>query len=628
MAGASQHGNRNAGRGNSKLMCGIAGSIGKDKISQQRIIAVEEKLSKRGPDASGSFQDEIGNKCAITLIHTRLSIIDLNAHANQPFIKGNIHLVFNGEIYNYKELAEELKTLGANIATNSDTEVLCEAYRYWGASCLEKLEGMWAFALYDSNAGKLLLCRDRFGEKPLFYKKQSNTVYFASEPKALSKLTGEKLTPNYRHVKKYLTNGFRSIFKNNETFFEGVYEVPAASFFEINDKLEIKQSCYWVLQHNEKEYTNEQILTEAKERLVNALKIRMRSDVPLAFCLSGGVDSTALVSLASKYLNKDVYAFSVIDKDKRYNELENIQTTIDELGIKNHFAYTSTNGFLDRMERIVNYHDAPVPTISYYVHNFLSEKISELGYKVAVSGTAADEIFTGYYDHYSFWLAGQIANDNTQHDALIAEWKQSYGKWVNNPLLQDPLRFQKEPEFRQHLYQNREVFNSFLIEPTNDDFYEEQYSSDLLRNRMMNELKHEVVPVILRADDMNSMMYSVENRSPYLDRSLVEFLYSVKNKALIQDGYPKWILREIIAGIAPEKVRTDRQKKGFNASINSLVDKNDPSTKERLLSEGIIFDIVKKQAIEDFFKNDMNDNSSSKYMFNFISTKMFLENYA
>ena len=185
--------------------------------------------------------------------------------------------------------------------------------------------------------------------------------------------------------------------------------------------------------------------------------------------------------------------------------------------------------------------------------------------------------------------------------------------------------FADDPGRRDHLYQNRDLFNSFMIEPIQAPFTEINFTDDLLRCRMLNELCAEVVPPILRADDSNSMRWSIENRAPYLDKELVEFLYSIPSKMLIYRGYPKWFLREAVAGLLPDSVRLDTRKRGFNASIDSILDRSDNQTREHLLSDSPIYEIIRRDAIEKMLDADMNDNSFAKFMFSFVSAKLFLE---
>lgn len=615
-------------------MCGIAGVIGPEPPSPDRIKATLQALGRRGPDAEGSGNYSVGGS-NVTLIHTRLSIIDLDSRANQPFEQDGLVLCYNGELYNYLELRHELEGLGHAFATQSDTEVLLHGYREWGAGCLDKFEGMWAFALLDTANATLVLSRDRFGEKPLFTWKRGQSLYFASEVKALAALSGEKPAVNTDQVLRYLVNGYKCLHKQPRTFFDDIREFPAASVAEVPlgsaEAGEPKPELYWSLSQNASNMTAKDALEGARERLFKSVELRLRADVPLAFCLSGGIDSATLVAIAAMHFGHDIHCFSIIDADERYDESENINVMVDWLGCDHHAVHTSTEGFFPRLQELVAYHDAPVATISYYVHSFLSEAIGEKGYKVAVSGTGADELFTGYYDHYSMWLAAmsRLAEDDPgiDFDALVADWRQGFGAHVQNPLLQDPMTFANDPGQRGHILLDQEFFESFLLRPFHEDFAEQEYSGELLRNRMLNELFHEVVPVILDEDDRNSMFHSVENRSPYLDRPLAEFLNQVPSPHLIDGGFAKWLLRQAGDGLVPDSVRLDKRKRGFNASVDSLINRKDPETRGILMAESPIFDLVSRERMAAFLNEDMTSNSFSKFLFSFVSAKTFLDHH-
>jgi len=603
-------------------MCGIAGSIGPVRPDQGRIEHTLGVLKQRGPDGSGVWHGEIAGS-AVSLLHTRLAIIDLDPRAGQPFIWDECVLAFNGEIYNYIELRTELESRGHHFVTASDTEVIVHAYHQWGTGCVERFEGMWAFVLADLKAQRLWVSRDRFGEKPLHLWKCDGTLYFASEVKALAALAGAGPSVNERQVRRYLVNGYKSLNKGRETWFNGVETFPASCQMSLQGPDAPDPEPYWSLSYSPQQMTADEAADGVRARLEQALRLRLRSDVPLAFCLSGGIDSSALASLAVKDLGYDVRAFSIIDSDERYNETGNIRATVADLGCSLHEIRCSTEGFLDRLEAQIAYHDAPIATISYYMHAFISEALHAEGFKVAISGTAADELFTGYYDHYGIWLAEM--SDSPDFDDLVSDWRRTYGAHVRNPVLRDPLAFKVNTHERSHIYLDRDKFNALLIEPLNEDFQEADYGSNLLRRRMLNELFHEAIPVILNEDDLNSMQYSVENRSPYLDRELAEFAYTIPNRHLIHNGLPKWPLRSAVDGSLNDQVRLDGQKRGFNASIESLLDRDDSDVKERLLDDSPIFDLVRRDAIEDFLDGDLTDNSFSKFAFSFVSAKIFME---
>ncbi|MEQ8227224.1 MAG: asparagine synthase (glutamine-hydrolyzing) [Rhodospirillales bacterium] len=609
-------------------MCGIAGTIGPAAPGNERIQKALRTMARRGPDALGHRILDLGGQKS-ALLHTRLSIIDLDPRADQPFERDGLFVSYNGEIYNYLELKAELETLGHRFTTTSDTEVLAAAWRQWGAGCLDKLEGMWAFAIADTTAGTLTICRDRFGEKPLYLWPRNGTLHFASEIKTLAALAGEAPSVNHTQVLRYLTLGYKSLYKSGDTFFDGVFELPPSTYLTLSSPELTQPEFYWQLKHIPRPMSAEDALEGARERLFRSVELRLRADVPVAFCLSGGVDSATLAAIAAKKLGADIHCFSIIDADERYDESANIKTMIEALGCPHHITRTSTEGFFDRMADIVAYHDAPVATISYYVHSFLSEAIHDAGYKVAVSGSGADELYTGYYDHYSMWLAQMWKRSQidpaVDFEKLMSDWKGGFGAHVQNPLLQDPMTFVKDPGQRGHITLDQGFFEGLLAQPFHEDFEETEFTRELLRNRMMNELFAESIPVLLHEDDCNSMRWSVENRSPFLDRHLAEFLFNVPSEYLIGDGFAKLLLRLSGEGLVPDAVRLDKRKRGFNASINSLVDRKDAETRDRLLAPGPIFDLIDRTKFEAFLDDDMASNSFSKFLFSFISARIFLD---
>jgi asparagine synthase (glutamine-hydrolysing) len=606
-------------------MCGIAGVIAPAPPDPVRVRAALDTMKRRGPDAEGVHHGRLGNH-AVTLLHTRLSIIDLDPRANQPFLRAGLALSFNGEIYNYVEVRDALAARGHRFTTESDTEVLLEAYRAWGEDCFDRLEGMWACALLDEANGRLLLVRDRFGEKPLYYWPHEDSLYFASEVKTLAALAGAWPGVDRAQLRRYLVNGYKALYKRPATWFEGVRELAPAHLAAVVEPRTVEPRRYWTLAFAPQRLSLAEAEQGVRERLFEAVRLRLRADVPIAFCLSGGVDSSALAGIAAKHFGQALHAFSVVDSDPRYDERANMTATVDHLGCAHHVAHTRIDGFFERLARQVAYHDAPVATITYYMHAFLSEAIHAAGFKVAISGSAADELFTGYYDHYAFWLAEM--SERPDFATLVADWRQSYGRHVRNPVLQDPLVFRKCPDERGHIYLNAPLFRDFLVEPFDEPFEERAYGENLLRSRMLNELFHECVPVILHEDDLNSMMVSVENRSPYLDRRLAEFLFNVPGEHLIRDGFAKYLLRRAVAGLVPDQVRLDKQKRGFNASIDSLIDRRDPATRERLLDRSPVFELVRRAEVERFLDRDMSDNSFSKFLFSFVSAKTFLDQHA
>ena len=364
-----------------------------------------------------------------------------------------------------------------------------------------------------------------------------------------------------------------------------------------------------------------------REAVIKATKLRMRSDVPIAFCMSGGVDSNSLISVASKILKCEVHGFTIVNTDERYDEQSVIDQSVKELGIKHSSVKLSKHNFLKNLSSLITHHDAPVYTINYYLHWQLMQSIAKEGYKVSISGTAADEFFTGYYDHHNLYLY-EVSKNKMLHKKSLDNWNKYQKKIVRNPYLKDPNLYLKDPNFRDHNFMHNDLFASFLKEKWNEPFFETNFTKSLLRNRMLNELFEEAIPVILHEDDLNSMYYSIENRSPFLDSDLFDLAYSIPSHLLIKDGKAKAILRDAMKGIVPDVIIEEKRKVGFNAPISDLLDLNIPEIRSYLLDDSNVFNLVDKKKIEKLLNQNNFTNSTSKFLFNFLNTKMFLENQA
>ncbi|MFA4903574.1 MAG: asparagine synthase (glutamine-hydrolyzing) [Desulfobaccales bacterium] len=609
-------------------MCGIAGYFGLKELDPERLQACLALMRRRGPDheAFRHWTNPAGRN--VYLLHSRLSIIDLDPRANQPFQVGSKWLVYNGELYNYLEVRRDLQAHGRHFTTESDTEVLLNALECHGWSALDRCEGMWAFAVYDEADGSLTLCRDRFGEKPLYLYRTGSGVYFGSEIKFITALLGRRLEVNFDHLYRYLVNGYKALYKDSHTFFKGLGELPSASCLHLDAEGQEEQYKYWRPGFCPDEtITYPAAVAGVRERLIRSVKLRLRADVPLAFCMSGGVDSNSLISIAKNIFGYDVHGFTIANTDQRYEEQDMVDHAVAELGIRHTSIPVDTTNFLPKLRTLVKQHDAPVYTISYFAHWLLMESVAAHGYRIAISGTAADELFTGYYDHHLAYLY-EVRED----PILLAEsqqnWREGIFPLVRNRYLRDPELFIKDPGFRDHIFLDAAKFAGYLKVDWAEAFTEEHFTDSLLRNRMQNEMFHEAVPCILHEDDLNAMYFSIENRSPYLDRELFEFCFRIPSKHLIRNGVAKAILRDSMRQIAPERILDNPRKVGFNAPIFSFLNVQDPEVLSYLLDGSPIFDHVRREKIEALIKNSTLPNSESKFLFYFLSSKLFLEEFS
>lgn len=582
-------------------------------------------MRTRGPDGRGCVQLALG-QAALSLLHTRLSIVDLDTRSDQPFRKHGMTLIYNGEVYNYPELRKELVSLGAVFRTTGDTEVILEAYRHWGRDAVKRFEGMWAFALHDPSRNVLLLSRDRFGEKPLYLWPRAEGLYFASEVKALAVMAGAKPAVNAGQIRRYLVNGYKALYAAGETFHEGVSEFPAGATAELRDDRGVSPVPFWSLGYAPVEMSLDDALEGARQHVIDAIEYRLRADVPVAVRLSGGIDSNVIAGVAQNILGRQVTAFSILDDDPRYDETASIRRAVEYFGCDHHAIRLPKDGFLERLDSLIDYFDGPLMTISYYLHALVSEAIHSAGFKVSLGGTGADELFSGYYDHYLFWLAAQQARPD--FDDLVAEWRGTYGRFVRNPFLQDPRAFIENPAARDHIFLGAEKFAGFLKEPFAESHGERRFSDDPLRGRMLNELFVETVPVMLHEDDLAAMAFSVENRAAYLDSRLATFLSSVPTRHLIHGGLPKYLLRKAGEGIAAPEIMENPRKQGINAPVTSMMDVTDLAVRDAILDGSPFYDIVDRDKVEAFLAQGASLNSESKFLFSLISAKLFMDRAA
>ncbi|HRB81326.1 MAG TPA: asparagine synthase (glutamine-hydrolyzing) [Nitrospira sp.] len=608
-------------------MCGIAGFIGTRHLSEETARACLALMRRRGPDASGVRRFRTSSGRHVLLLHSRLSIIDLDSRSNQPFNVDRCWMALNGELYNYLEIKQRLTEVGISFRTRSDTEVFLAAICRDGWGALDQAEGMWSLAVYDEDREQLTLSRDRFGEKPLYVVRSPEGLYFGSEAKFLFALMERVLPVNRQHVRRYLVNGYKSLYKSGERFFEGLEEVPPAALLRIDADGKETQSVYWepAFRPNDS-MTYGEAVAGVRARIIQSMELRLRGDVPAAFLMSGGVDSNVLIGIAKRVFDYDVHGFTILTEDERYDEREMLDRSVAELGVRHTGLKADPIDYIDNMKLLVRYHDAPVSTISHYVQWLLMREVHAKGYKICLSGVGADELVSGYYDHYLMHLAE--IRDLPEYSSTREAWEQYVRPLVRNPYLRDADLFVNAPQFRDHIFLNSDEFAGYLTHPFCEPFVEHHYADSLLRNRMMNEMFVEATRVILHETDLNAMYFSIENRSPYLDRHLFEFCYSIPTRYLSRNGYNKVVLRDAARGLAPDCVLNERRKVGFNAPIHAFLDVNDPAVMEWLLEDSPVFDLLKRKKITELLRQPRLANSASKFLFYFVNAKVFLEEFA
>jgi len=613
-------------------MCGIAGYFGNKNLDSNTIQKTLSTLLRRGPDDQNYKKYEINDSKNLYFFHTRLSIIDLDSRSNQPLEDSLFSIIFNGELYNYLEIKKDLESKGIKFSTLSDTEVILKGYQIYGKDLFNIMEGMWALAIYEKKKKEIVISRDRFSEKPLYYYITKEGLYFSSDVKAIKTLSKDSFAFNNRRLLSGLICGYKSYYKKpEETFFEKIKNLPGGHFTVIDSLFNFSVKKYYSVNTKANlDLKEDEIIFNTKKLFFNAIRIRLRSDVPSAFCLSGGLDSSSLVSIAAKKFNFKINSFSLIDNnDERYNEKKNIDLVVNDVDANHHeIILENKSNNLDYLTNLIEYKNAPLSTITSYLHSFLQKEISSKGFKVSFSGTAADEIFTGYYDHHLQYL--HDVNNTKYFDSSLKNFNKYIKPIIRNKFFQNENLYIHNSNFRKHIFDNfyefSELINQNLKDEFEFDFQEEKFCENLSLNRRLNELFHENTPIILNEEDSNSMYYSIENRSPFLDSKLIDFMNSVETRHLIKDGYSKNILREVSKDYLIDTVRLDREKKGFNSSVQSIFNFEDKDFYETILNKNNkVYDFIDNSRLRKILQKDISKNHYSKFLFSLINLNIFFE---
>jgi asparagine synthase (glutamine-hydrolysing) len=595
-------------------MCGIAGIISPNGFEQSALRAMSHALEHRGPDGFGysiysgesrlsvwhnqEYPVQPDRSAVVGFVHRRLAIIDLSADGLQPMTNesGDLSVIYNGEIYNYLELRLELEGLGYRFSTNSDTEVLLQAYSAWGPECLRRFNGMWAFALLDLKKRMIFLSRDRFGIKPLYYSIQNRTLTFASEIKALLAVPAVPCVPNEKIVGHYLLTEL--IDHTLETFFEGIYQFPAAHWAEVSldDSVpQVKPQKYWAFPLEIGNFGNGEMIDEFRSLFLDALRLHARSDVPVGTCLSGGLDSSAIVCGSELLRSDDLIphyshtAYGYCASDDQFSEKQYMQAVIDATSARMEYIEIAPDDFLNTLSRVIREQDEPFGSASIIAQWYVFQRAHQTGMTVMLDGQGADEIMGGY--HYYFH---SIARSLLLHDDIsgLLSLRKTYQKVIGQfPFSIHPvsLIYNILPAVMRNYAQRQRVklsaqkvplsVNIFGSMALSKRFIQSQVHSlpeltkyDSLEEHLRADVQSRSLPALLRYEDRNSMAHSIEARVPFLDYRLVEFLFKIPEQMKVRGVSTKYILREAFRDIIPGVILDRKDKIGFKAAPHLTLD--------------------------------------------------------
>jgi asparagine synthase (glutamine-hydrolysing) len=603
-------------------MCGIAGYLTTLKAKGTQTIArMIGSIVHRGPDDLGytlldvnsntgiDFADPRSYKALgariqntdsgdtqtshnLALGQCRFSIIDISPSGHQPMwsANGRVCAIFNGEIYNYIELKAELTKLKHTFKTSSDTEVLLESYQEWGTGAFEKLNGPFAIVLYDKLNRGLLFARDRIGKSPLYYTVKDGTLYWSSEIKSILSICGVgKFTINPKSVDYFIRYGWRD---REGTFWDDIYDFPPASFAWVQTDLSLRIKRYWSLPYERlsaKQIGFNDAIQELRSILINSIKIRTRADVPVAFDLSGGIDSSIIVSMAATQIKKPMTTYTVVFEEKEANEepyahavAEKYMDIIDYKTVR-----PSKRDFWDAANDFVWLQEEPFHAPNLHTDQEMRRSMRNQGTKVVITGAAGDEVFAGYPGEYiipylKYLLCrGDLSSFLTELTSSSEFRTRDLFKFL---VLDIVL---KQPEF----------ICSLKMFKTERYLINKCYKSQLIKNELLNEdrgfnarMKENMtfrrMNYWLRSGNKATFGIPVETRSPFLDYRIVEFAFKLPPEYLIKNGWHKYILREMAKDILPSEVAWRKRKMGFPFPFKEWLTKSkDIVNKNIIISE-------------------------------------------
>lgn len=591
-------------------MCGISAIFAsKESVDLSSIVKMNHVIRHRGPDDEGAafFLSEWDlpkifggddtpqevldaslrycprEKLSIgkpfigeaALGHRRLAILDLSCRGHQPFCnrEGSLWLTYNGEIYNYLEIKRQLEGLGYHFDTATDTEVLLTAYEEWGEACLERLNGMFAFVIYDRKRKAVFAARDRFGVKPLYYwRSPAGFVAFASEIKQFTQLSGWRARLNRQRAHDFLQ---WAIFDHTEeTLFEGVFQLRGGeclSYSIGSNALPVKHRWYH-LQGKRFQGTMEDASTQFFELLEDAVRLRIRADVDVGSCLSGGLDSSSIVCLSNRLLREGncqgrQKAFSACSDVARFNERNYIDLVVNHTEVEAHYTYPQAENLLEECRQIVWHQDEPFCSTSIYAQWQVFKMAGAQGLKVMLDGQGADEQLGGYHGFfgnrfYELFQSGQwrklcreMRASKAMHSGLRPLALLSgriLPHWLRDPVKKIALNRAGEYMWVDGQYLDVDVRHPLRRNPSNS-FYDQSFQQLLFSS----------VPMLLHYEDRDSMAHAVESRTPFLDYRLVEFNLGLPSEMKVSGGWTKHVMRAAMKGTLPEEIRMRVDKIGF-----------------------------------------------------------------
>ena len=624
-------------------MCGIAGIVNlkKEKIDVDFLTKITELVKHRGPDGMGmvliSSQSTDNSPSPIEfrnpeelrqrkhslssynigLGHRRLSIIDLSVKGHQPMCNEDrsLWIVHNGEIYNFIEIRRELLSKGYTFTSNTDTEVILHSYEEWGIDCLNKFNGMWAFALWDCKKKILFCSRDRFGIKPFYYFFNNDVFIFASEIKQILEYDTYEKRPNDKLIYDFLAIGLED--HTNETFFEDIYQLKGGEYalFDLEKKTFNKQSFYDLGKIQEIDSDESYYYEHFRNLFFDSVNIRLRSDVPVGSCLSGGLDSSAIVCTVAEIFKRmgngrALETFTACWEDEKIDERKYSEEVVTHAGAHGNTIFPSHEELRQDLSSLMWHQEEPFGSLSIFAQWSVMKAARKRGIPVLLDGQGGDEVFLGYERYYAWFFMellkqrkfrkfiDEVKKGSTNSRLTLSEIIQYYIYFTSNRVRALRLRN------NVNKYMNEDFMRNYDLLRELSKFTKAKSAFDLQKIEIQKtQLSH-----LLKYADRNSMAFSIETRLPFLDYRLVEFALSVPSEYKIRDGWTKNIIRKGMKEIVPDSIRKRKNKIGFEVPQAILLKTVLPILQSTIEKESITEKYINKRWVLDKIKNnDINE---------------------
>jgi asparagine synthase (glutamine-hydrolysing) len=610
-------------------MCGINGILSRDSETKRKISYLNKVLSHRGPDDEGFVYINTSTNCFKTFSgtdsieqikntaphistantdnfdlvfgHRRLSIIDLSEKGHEPMTdeSGKIWITYNGEIYNYLELREELKSLGQTFRTNTDTEVIIKAYLQWGTGCFNKFNGMWAFALWDGYKKQLILSRDRFGIKPLYFINSDNLFAFSSEIKPLSILLSKNTEINKSKIPQFII--FGNLLNSESTYIKNISSLLASHYLVYKDG-SYTTAKYYEIKNQNLNLSESGLRSRIDQLFSESIKLRLRSDVKVGTCLSGGFDSSSIVAYSQEYLTQPIETFSAVWNDEKCDESKYIDLVNKKFNCIENKILPSETEFEEVFKKLHYYHEIPTEGPGLYPQWYVME-IAKPKVKVLLNGQGGDEVFGGYFKigNYLHSLIkdkryGKVLSNFSQYVSFLKQ--NSLHTFIHNFF----------PNIYRALVQKKfsDLYNMF-----NDDFIkvygikniENIYNppkkfKNYINNKSYSFITSITIPSLLHYEDRSSMAHSIESRVPFLDYRIVEIGLNLQPHYLISNETSRPLFRSVVEKCLPEEIVKRKDKLGYPTPFSSWIRKELKDYITSVLNNNLnIYDYIDKDKV-------------------------------